>query len=186
MNETIKTILNRRSCRAYKDEQISNEELSFILDCGLSAPSAMNSQDWHFTVIQNKDLIDEMNMQIKKILPQPAKERMLSRNNGNENYSMFYFAPTVIIISGFNDDNYSQINCSLATQNMCLAAESLDIGSCVIGFAAMLFHSPKREEYIKKLNIPDNYKPLYAVCFGYKDMEMMKPERISGKVNFIR
>ena len=56
MNGTIKNILERRSIRAYKPEQISTLELNTILEAGKFAPSAMNGQPWHFTVIQNNTM----------------------------------------------------------------------------------------------------------------------------------
>jgi len=61
VNETLKVIRNRRSIRNSKDEQIKEEELAAILEAGLYAPSGMNSQDWHFTVIQNRKMIDTAN-----------------------------------------------------------------------------------------------------------------------------
>lgn len=185
MNETIQTILSRRCYRSFKPEQLKQEELDMIMECGLNAPSALNSQGWHFTVIQKQDVIRWMNSEIIKELPQSAKDRMTARNGGNEDFSVFYNAPTVVFVSGVAEDHYSPMNCSFATENMCLAAESLNIGSCIIGLAAFLFSTPKGEEYIKELGIPDGYKPLYAVVFGYKGMEMTKPERASGKVNVI-
>lgn len=185
MNETIRTILNRRSYRAYKPEQITKEELSAILDCGLSAPSAMNSQNWYFTVIQNKDLIDWMNEQVKPELPQASRERMIARNGGNEGYSVFYNAPTVIWVSGSKDDKYSAMNCSFAAQNMCIAAESLNIGTCIIGMATLMFDTPKGGDYMKELGISDGYKPMYAICFGYKGMDAVRPETIQNKVSYI-
>lgn len=185
MNETINAIMSRRSTRGFKTEQLKKDEINTIIDCGLNAPSAMNAQNWHFTVIQNKDLIDWMNMQIKEVLPAPARERMMARYNGSDDFSLFYNAPTVVIVSGLVDDKYSSMNCSFASENMCLAAESLNIGSCIIGLAALLFNTPKADEYIKELGIPNGYKPLYAVSFGYKDIDMTRPERVNGKVNFI-
>ncbi|MBF0442411.1 MAG: nitroreductase family protein [Oligoflexales bacterium] len=185
MNETIKTIYSRRSMRAFKPEQLKEEDVSTIIDCGLNAPSALNSQGWHFTVVQNKGLIEKMNTRIKEVLPTPARQRYLERHNGNENFSIFYAAPTIVVVSGLKDDAYTQINCALATENMCLAAESLGIGSCIIGMATLIFNSPDVDEYIKDLSIPQGYKPMYAVSFGYKNMQMTKPARIPNKVNYI-
>lgn len=185
MNETINTILSRRSCRGYKPEQLKQDEIDVIIECGLHAPSAKNTQAWHFTVVQNKELIDWMNTETVKLLPQQTKDRMTSRNGGNDNLSLFYKAPTLVLVSGDTRDRYMQMNCSFAAENMCVAAQSLNIGSCIIGLAALLFDTPKADEYIKELGIPEGYKPLYAVVFGYKDMEMNKPERLAGKVNVI-
>ncbi|WP_347460467.1 nitroreductase family protein [Clostridium sp. DMHC 10] len=67
MNEIIKAILSRRSIRKFKSEQISDDELNSILEAGKFAPSAMNQQSWHFTVIQNKEIIAKVNELCKKI-----------------------------------------------------------------------------------------------------------------------
>ena len=184
MNETIKSILNRRSYRAYKPEQISKEELDAIINCGLNAPSAMNTQNWHFTVIQNKDLLARINADTISQLPKDAQERMTARNGGSKDFSLFYFAPTVVLVSGVADDRYSLLNGAYAAENMCVAAESMNIGSIIIGMAAMLFNSPKAEDYMRELRIPSGYKPDYAVCFGYKGMEAAPPEREKDRVTY--
>lgn len=72
-NEIIKSIMNRRSTRKYKSEQITEDKLQVLLDCGIQAPSAVNAQPWHFTVVQSKDLIDHMSNK--------AKEAMLQSDN---------------------------------------------------------------------------------------------------------
>ena len=66
MNEVIAAIRSRRSVRRYKPEQIGEKELQAILEAGLYAPSAHNDQSWHFTVIQNKDLLARMNRAAKE------------------------------------------------------------------------------------------------------------------------
>ncbi|MCX7772888.1 MAG: nitroreductase family protein, partial [Clostridia bacterium] len=52
MNETIKTLMNRRSIRDYQAEQLKDEEIDTILEAGMYAPSAINEQPWYFTVVQ--------------------------------------------------------------------------------------------------------------------------------------
>ena len=58
MNETIKFIKSRRSIRKYKEKQIEDSDVQTILDCAIHAPNAMNQQKWHFTVIQNKAMLN--------------------------------------------------------------------------------------------------------------------------------
>ena len=60
MNETIQSILNRRSIRDFKEEQISDEDLNIILECGRYAPSGMNRQSYAFVAIQNEDMMHEL------------------------------------------------------------------------------------------------------------------------------
>jgi len=178
-NEVIQNILNRRSYRAYQPQQLSQDMLDGIVNSGLNSPSARNRQAWHFTVIQNKQLIDEMNAEALAAI---AEERGAQFKDG---YHMFYNAPTVIIISGMKDDRYSLIDCSIAMQTMCLAAESLDVGSCMIGMVKPLFDRPEGEKYIAKFNLPEGFYPEFAVVFGYKGNEAKIPDRLPNKVNYI-
>ncbi len=185
-NETIKSIMERRSTRAYEPEQIKDEELQTIIECGLWAPSAMNLQSWHFTVIQNADLIDWMNEQVRPKLPPEATERMKGRFNGRDDFSIFYGAPTLILVSGDSANGSAASDCGFATENMCLAAHSLGIGSCIVGLATLVFDDENAAEYIEELGVPSGYKPFYAIALGYPAMEMPKPARVDGKVNYIK
>ena len=69
INETLKIIKQRRSIRSFKDEQIKEEELQAVLEAGLYAPNA-GDQAWHFTVIQNKELLDRLNFAAKEAAKQ--------------------------------------------------------------------------------------------------------------------
>ena len=64
MNEILKTIKSRRSVRAYTEQQISQEDLSTILEAATYAPSGMGLQTWHFTAIQNGAVLEERNADI--------------------------------------------------------------------------------------------------------------------------
>jgi nitroreductase len=57
VNETIEVIKRRRSIRRYKPEQIPDHLLQEILECALLASNARNQQKWHFTVVQNKEVL---------------------------------------------------------------------------------------------------------------------------------
>ena len=178
-NPVIKNIHNRRSYRAYQPQQLPQDVMDAIVNSGLNSPSARNRQAWHFTVIQNRRLIDEMNAEALKAV---SKERGIQFK---DDYHMFYNAPTIIVISGIKDDRYSLIDCSIAMQTMCLAAESLDIGSCMIGMVKNLFDSPEGEKYISQFNLPEGYHPEFAVTFGYKNSTPKVPDRLPNRVSHI-
>lgn len=186
MNEIIENILNRRSVRVYSDEQIKHEDLDLILKSGLFAPSACNQQSWHFTVIQNKEILDVLNTETKKELLKNENENFRNYAN-NENYNVFFKAPTVIIISGEKAALVPHTDCAAATENMMLAAESLGIGSCWIGLVTFLFKSERSEEFKKMLEISEDYEPYYAITLGYKKYPNPKPQpRREGTVNYIK
>ena len=73
MNLVIDTIKQRRSIRGFKEQQVSDSDLQTVLDCTLCAPSACNKQSWHFTVIQNPDLIQYLNDTAKANLKKSDK-----------------------------------------------------------------------------------------------------------------
>ena len=60
MNETVRTIINRRSVNKYKKDQITDEELQQILEAGMNAPSGGNKQTAVMIVVQNREWIDRL------------------------------------------------------------------------------------------------------------------------------
>jgi len=184
MNKVLETIKKRRSIRKYLPGQIKQEELDVIIEAGIYAPTARRDEPWYFTVIQNKELIDEMSEKTKEQMAKTDNEWLTDKGNDKE-YHLFYHAPTVILISGRESAFAPLIDCSAATQNMLLAAESLGIGSCWIGLIRFLFID---ETEMKKFRIPEGYKPFYAICLGYKDLEEESPipERKRDVVNYMR
>lgn len=177
MNETLKTILNRRSTRSYKKQQINEEELKAIIEAGLYAPSAMNQQSWHFTVIQKKETINKINEDCKAAM----------QKSGSKDLNLFYEAPTLIIVSGDEKAIAPQNDGSLALGNMLLAAESLNIGSCWIHAVRTLSSTEEGRKLIKDLNIPEGYTIVASAVFGYKAAESSAPKpRKDGTVNIIR
>ena len=58
--EAIQALTTRRSCRSFKQEQINDEELKTILDCGFNAPSGKNKQSSKIVVVQKQEEIKEL------------------------------------------------------------------------------------------------------------------------------
>lgn len=183
MNAVIETIKNRRSIRRYLPEQIKDEELDAILEAAVYAPTAHNEQPWHFTVIQNKELLDHISVTAKELMSNSGVE-WIEKMGKNEKLHLFYNAPTAIVVSGKKESYSSLTDCSAAIENMMLAAESLNIGSCWIGLVSFFFD---QKEEMKKLNIPEGYVPYYAVTFGYKQVRPTRiPERNRDVVTYIK
>lgn len=186
MNETLRVIRSRRSIRAYNSKQITDPELEQILESALYAPNAMNQQKWHFTVIQDKGILDRMVDTIKEEIVKAGNEFLKQRAIAPD-YNTFYHAPTVILISADENAPWIQIDCGLAAQNITLAAESLNIGSCVIASSAFLFASEKGNEFKKKLGVPDGYNHVCTIALGYKVAENpVAPPRNKNVINYVR
>lgn len=183
MNDVLKTIKNRRSVRKYKPEQISREELDMIIEAGIYAPSAGNQQTWHFTVIRDQGFLQRMSDAIKEKMAQSGNEWM-QKTAGNPDFMVTYNAPALILVSGREDGMAWQVDCSLAMQNIMLAAESLGIGSVCLGMVHFLIEQDKGFDIP---GIPKGYKPFYAVALGYKaDSDPVPvPKRNMDVVNYI-
>jgi nitroreductase len=183
MNDVIKTILSRRSVRAYTDKQLSQEDLDLILEAGRYAPTAHNEQPWHFTVVQNKALLDEINASSKAVMAKKDDEwlRMMGRDPAAH---LTYNAPTVIFVSAKSDAIGMQTDTCAAVENMMLAAESLGIGSVWVG---LLWFFLDLEEAPVKLQLPEGFKPCHGVAFGYASgPKLPAPLRNPNVVTYIR
>lgn len=185
MNETIKTLLNRRSIRAYKPEQIKDEELQLILEGGRFAPSAINEQPWLFTVVQNKELLHKLNEACKDAFIKSGNPRFAERAK-DESFNVFYNSPTLIIVSAEEKTIAPQIDSALALENMFLAAESIGVGSCWIHAIAGILNSEEGRGLRSELGISDEYMAYCSGSFGYKAMEATAPERKQNIVKIIR
>jgi nitroreductase len=185
MNEVIKNILNRRSTRAYKAEQITDEELNSIIQAGQFAPSAINQQPWHFSVVQNKELLRKISSACKESILQSGN-KIFEEKAKDENFSIFYNAPTLIIILGDPKAVAPQIDCSLALENMFLAAESLNIGSCWINAVLTLINSEAGKDLRASLEIPTGYSAFAAGAFGYKATDAAPAPRKENTISILK
>jgi nitroreductase len=177
MNETMQSILNRRSYKAFKSDPISDDILETILTAGKYAPNGMNRQAWHFTVVKSeagkkmfKAAVSEMQKERGPFgpgrpggppgppPPQAPGTILLPEED-------FRGAPVLIIVSGDASMDISQANCVLAMENMFIAAASFGLMS---GWTHMtvkdLFSDP---EVKKQFQIPEGYNVYAAAFFGY-------------------
>ncbi|MDR1301174.1 MAG: nitroreductase family protein [Treponema sp.] len=186
MNNTLDIIKKRRSVRNFKPEQIADSEIASIIEAGMYAPSGRGDQSWYFTVVQNTELLHEISEAVKRIYAS-LDNPFLQSQGKNEKYHLFYHAPTVIIVSGNKEAVLPELDCAVCVQNILLAAESLDIGSCWISGIDLLAATEEGRPIIKKLTIPDAYKPYFSVALGFKKNENPKAApRKDNNIHFIK
>ena len=96
MNETIQTLLTRRSIRKYKPEQFPDDVMRQIIEAGLYAPSAMGCQPCHLVVVRGHDKITKVDREVKaataRMSDNPYKEFV-----GGSSYTINYHAPTFVM-----------------------------------------------------------------------------------------
>lgn len=173
MNETIKNLIERRSIRKYKSEQIKDEELNEILKAGEYAPSGMGLQSAKIVVIQNKEIIQKLSKLNARIMGGGADP--------------FYGVPTLIIVLADKNRNTYLEDGSLVLGNLMNAAYSLGIGSCWIHRAREEFETEEGKELLKEWNVPENYIGIGHCILGYPDGELpFAKKRKSDYVTIIK
>lgn len=181
MNEVIKNIKARRSCRAYNDTQISTMDLNEILECALCGPSGMNTQGCYYTAIQNKEVLQELNEAVKSAF----RERGEARGN-NENYNFYYNAPTLILVTAKKDYKYFYTDGSAGLENIFLAATSLGLDSCWINQLGDTCDYPEVRAILNKCHIPAYFGIIGCAAIGYASKESVIPKRIQGRSLIVR
>lgn len=176
MNEVLKNMMTRRSIRSYTDRQISEEDLNTILSAAINAPSGMNLQTWHFTVITNAEILNRINKSIKAAFTRSTDSRLQERGH-NENYCCYYHAPTLIIVSNEPTQWWAPMDCACALENIFLAATSLGIGSCWINQLGQTCDNPEVRSLLTELGIPSSHKVYGCAALGYASPESCIKEK---------
>ena len=181
MNEVIKAISERYSCRDFLADPLTKEQVDALVDAALAAPSAMNLQPWHIVAVTDKALIDEMNDAAMSDANknEPWYERIMSRGG-----KMFYNAPCMIFIAK-NDSGMAALDCGIVSQNIALAAHSLGLGSVICGMARIPLESPKGTEFLKRLKFPEGMSFGMSVCVGKVKNGKAPHELDKTKVTYI-
>ena len=158
-NPVIEAIIKRRSIRCYTGKDVEKSSIELLLKSAMYAPSARNEQPWHFIVIDNKELME----QIMKVHPYA---------------SMLSDASVAILICGDEklelSKGYWPVDCAAATQNLLLAAYSLGLGAVWLG----VYPRPERQVGIRKIfSLPTHVHPFSLVSIGYPAEEKSVPDR---------
>jgi len=200
--QLVRLMLSRRSCRNYKDKEVDRMLLEDLVKIGSTAPSGTNSQPWTFTILASRAEVVILGREIARFfhginrLATKPWLRFLAKIFGRDaldryfrSYyetvrqglrlwdregvdTLFHGAAAAILVGGRKSGNTPKEDALLASQNILLAAHSLGLGSCMIGFAV---EAVKRDRQIRKLlQIPDDESVYAVIALGYPDEEYKK------------
>jgi nitroreductase len=161
-------LYGRRSVREFTPQQVNRDSLQSLVDAAIQAPSAMNEQAWLFTIITNRPRLDGIARAAKAFMrvinaadPDSSQASSLLHN---DDFNIFYNAPALIVISAPAQKRWTVENCTLAAQNLMLAAHAEGLGSCWIGFAQSWLGTPEGKRAIE---LPEDFTPVAPIIVGY-------------------
>lgn len=154
MNEVIQAMLDRRSCRSFRPEPISDALLNEILTAGTYAPTGMGRQSPKIVVLRKPEEVAEM-------------ERLNAHFTGNDAAHPFYGAPTVCVVLAKADVHTAVEDGALVMGNLLLAAHSLGVGACWIHRAREEFDCAEGKALLKRWGIEGDYIGVGHCILGY-------------------
>jgi len=183
MNETLKTIAERFSCRDFADTPLTEEQVKTLADAALAAPSAVNRQPWHIIIITDKKLIGELDaagMEMLKSNPDQSRYERYRERGGK----LFYNAPCMVMAAS-DGSSFAAMDCGIVSQTVALAAHSMGLGSVICGMAGVPLSGPKGADFKKHMGFPEGYGFGIAVLVGTVNTGK-EPHRLDReKVTFI-
>ncbi len=148
-NEVLDVLKKRRTVRRFTDEEVTDQELETILEMGMYAPTYLNRQPWHFVVVRDKEL-----------------QEQLGETLGIRPYVQQ--ASAVIAVYGDRQisDTWHLDGCA-AIENMLIAATALGLGSAWAGSPGNLGWGKAEELMREALKVPHGFSALSLVCLGH-------------------
>ena len=177
-NETMQSILARRSYKVFDSKPIDDEALETIVTAGLYAPTGMNRQPWHFVVIRSKEMLEKVGEARRSLPLPPGIPPAAAAAMGDPMRN----APVMIVVSG-EEGGLSSIDCCLAMENMFIAAASLGIMSGWDHASTIQLFDATPE--LKAELIPEGHKVYAAAFFGYPGPEVKDRGERKGTVAYV-
>ena len=164
----MNTLLNRRSIRRYKEDQVPDELLDQVLTAGLFAPTGMNRQNIVMVAVRDKQTRDQLS-------------RMNAAVMGSDR-DPFYGAPCVIVVLG-DPEIYPVVeNGSLVLGNLMNGAYAVGLGSCWIHRAKQTFETEEGKALLRKWGLKDNLVGIGNCILGYADESPEAKPRLDGRI----
>lgn len=174
--EALEAILTRRSTRKYKDEVPEKELIEKVIEAGRYAPSGSNSQTTHFMVFTDKDVLAKMaqlvqgefsKMEITEDMYVSLKGSINASRKGN--YVFHYGAPVFIVVSNKKGYGNAMADSSCALENMMIAANALNLGSCWINQLHWLDENKAVRDFMIEHGLKEDETITGGLILGYAE-----------------
>ncbi len=185
MNETLQSILDRRSNRGFSDQALAQDQLKALADVALASPTAKNEQDWHFTFVTNREMIDAFSADYCRLASKgmdAAKAEKLQCE-----YHLFFRAPLVVFITLPEDpkSRFAQVDAGIAVENLAIAAQGMGLGSVIVGRPRDVFNAECGAEWERRLGFPQDHHFAIGIAIGNPTVTKEAHPILEGRIHFV-
>ena len=190
--DAIVAILTRRSTRRF-DNKIPNKELiQKVVNAGRYAPSGANSQTSHFIVITNKEVLKEIaelvqgefaKMEISEDMYVSLKGSINASKKGD--YVFHYNAPVLIVIANKKGYGNAIADSSCALENMMIAANAFDLGSCWINQLHWLDDNERISTFLEGYGLKKDETITGGLALGFSENGLPNRKPLDRKGNVV-
>lgn len=193
MNEIIQGILDRRSIRKYTGQSVSPQDLDLILQCGLYAASGGNHQSARFTVVQNREILDQLICLVREAFLNMTPVEGMYQNiairnahNRPDSYDFTFHAPVLIIVTAPTGWPNGMADSASALQNMQVAASALGLGACWVNQLHWLTENHAVRAHLSSYGIRSDEEIYGSMVLGHPAATKPSPApRKEGRVTII-
>ncbi|MBR5743456.1 MAG: nitroreductase [Clostridia bacterium] len=184
MKDALQAIMTRRSTRKFQDRPVPEELLAAVIEAGRAAPSGGNNQTTHFIVIRNREILRTLAemaekafaaMEIDQNTYKSTAHSILASKKGG--YVFHYHAPVLILTANRIGYGNAVADSVAALENMMIAANALDLGSCYINQLKWLNEDDGITAYLRSLGLREDEKVWASLALGYAASEDGLPAR---------
>jgi nitroreductase len=163
MNRTLELIQERSSIRRYKDTPLSEEEINTLKRVALATPTGQNLQELRYAFVTDQKIIKAVDERCFYHNPE-----MLERMKKRDADSIFYGAPLVVFVSA-KDTSWADADAGIAVANLALAAQSMGLGSVILGFPRSAFKPDDPENCCALLGMEEGEHFRLSIAIGHPD-----------------
>ena len=176
-NAVIEAIMARRSIRQYHATPISRDTLMQIMTCGINAANGQNKQSWEVRIVDNPATMAQI-------------QELMATGNAELDPAMvkgcMRGAPVMVFIARDLNYDFSAYDCGLLVGNILLSAQSMGVGSIVLGSPVRFINDAVNSaEILHILGYSENYELCLCVGLGYAAEAPDAKPRDINKVQFV-
>ncbi|MBQ9031392.1 MAG: nitroreductase family protein [Parasporobacterium sp.] len=171
--EAIQLVEDVSTIQSFAQTPVAQEDIEKIVAAGINSPSAVNQQPWHFSVVTDSAILEEIagggassgDASDGGESAEGESPDMEGSSEGTTAIEKTDVAdiPLAIVISCKTG---SEFDAGLACQTMSIEAQLLGYGTKIVSSPTMVLNGKRQEEFRELLNIPQDQSVAAVLMIG--------------------